>query len=77
MTIKESLMRNIMKQASVRWADGSYDHTRTCILCGRATCKDPVYKDFYKEIITTKSYWNWLEQNNLKEDSNEIISEGV
>jgi hypothetical protein len=67
-------MREQNLRCSVRWADGTYDAQRICILCDTETCKDPVYKDCYKEIVTKKSYWNWMEQNNLQEDSNNEIT---
>lgn len=57
-----------MKQTSVRWNDGSYDHSRVCDECGLENCLFPVHKDFYKEIVTKKTYWNWMEENNKTED---------
>lgn len=51
------------ERASVRWNDGTYDASRICDECGRHDCSYPVHKDSYKEIVTKKSYWNWLEEN--------------
>lgn len=53
----------MMSKCVVRWHDGSHDNNRTCLDCGLENCPNPVYKDYYKEIITKKSYWNWVEGN--------------
>lgn len=53
----------MIRKSLVRWNDGTYDGVRTCRECGLDNCKDPVYGDFYKEIVTKKSYWNWIEEN--------------
>lgn len=58
-----------MTHCVVRWQDGSHDNNRTCEICGlgpvdhnnSSTCQYPVYKDYYKEIITKKTYWDYLE----------------
>ena len=57
--MKEHLLR-----ASVRWADGTYDHKRPCEICGDENCLYPVYKDYYREI---KSRHAW-EQEQVETD---------
>jgi hypothetical protein len=54
---------------SVRWADGTFDAKRTCDECGLDTCAYPVHKDYYAEIVTTKTYWNWMEENEENENA--------
>lgn len=71
------MMREQNLRAAVRWADGTYDASRTCIECGLDNCPFPVYKDCYKEIISKKSYWNWMEENNKKESSDDITRESL
>jgi DNA-directed RNA polymerase specialized sigma24 family protein len=61
----------MMTHCVVRWQDGSFDNNRECIVCGAkgteehvSTCKNPCYKEFYKERIVTKSYQNYLDDLN-------------
>ncbi len=53
---------------TVRWNDGTYDRKRVCDECGKQDCKYPVYTDYYREIIVTKAYRNWLEGNGAQDD---------
>jgi len=62
-----------MTHCVVQWQDGSYDNNRECIVCGAkgtnehtSTCKNPCYKEYYKEVVTQRSYWNWNDANNAK-----------
>lgn len=70
-------MREQNLRSSIRWADGTYDSSRTCDECGLETCQYPVHNDVYKEIISKKSYWDWMAQNNLKEGSDELSRESL
>lgn len=70
-------MREQNLRSSVRWLDGTYDAKRVCDECGLENCLYPVYKDYYKEFISKKSYWNWMEENNLKEDSDEFTTQSL
>lgn len=51
----------MIPKSVVRWNDGTYDKKRKCDECGLDNCSYPVYNDCYKEIITKKTYWNYLE----------------
>jgi hypothetical protein len=48
-------MNDKLLKASIRWADGTYDHVRTCIECGLDTCSKPVYPERYKIISSSKA----------------------
>jgi hypothetical protein len=48
---------------TIRWQDGTFDRSRTCIECGKDNCQYPVYKERYKEIVVSKSYKKWEEDN--------------
>lgn len=63
-------MDHKIRSMSVRWQDNSYDHKRVCDECGKPNCSYPVYNDFYREVVTKKSYWNWAEKNNENTNSN-------
>lgn len=54
----------MMSQCVVRWNDGTYDRNRICDQCHRSDCKYPTYSESerYKEVITKKSYWDWLDK---------------
>jgi hypothetical protein len=58
----------------VVWADGTYDHKRSCDECHAPVCQNPVHTDKYKEIGesrylteqedgTSTTYWSWLANN--------------
>lgn len=64
-------MREQNLRSSVRWLDGTYDSSRACDECGLENCQYPVHNDCYKEIVTKKTYWKWMEENNLKENGEE------
>lgn len=38
----------MLDKAVVRWADGSYDINRTCVMCQTSKCVMPVYTERYK-----------------------------
>jgi len=58
-----------MKQKdTIKWNDGTYDVKRICDECGLTTCHYPVHTDYYKEIVISKSYRNWLEGNNVNKE---------
>ncbi len=46
------MSKNIVDSAVVRWNDGSYDVSRTCVMCGSPSCSMPVHHDNYKIKIT-------------------------
>ena len=54
----------MMTHCVVRWQDGSHDNNRECIECGKVNCPYPVYKDYYKEIVTKKSYQKYMDDLN-------------
>lgn len=43
--------------SGVRWQDGSYDP----------------YQERYKEVVTKKSYWNWVEENSPQDETGVYI----
>ncbi len=45
----------------VRWQDGSYDP----------------YHDNYREIVTKKSYWNWVEENAPQDEDGVYIESAI
>jgi DNA-directed RNA polymerase specialized sigma24 family protein len=47
----------MMKKALVRWQDGTYD----------------AYADNYREIVTKKSYWDWVEGNNVTDEDGLLV----
>jgi hypothetical protein len=38
----------MMDTAVVRWNDGTYDVSRECVMCGSASCPNPVHHERYK-----------------------------
>ena len=62
--MKEHLLR-----ASVRWADGTYDHKKPCELCQDENCLYPVHKDYYREVVISPAFLNWLISNTEKDES--------
>lgn len=59
-------------RAVVRWQDGTHDNHRVCTDCSKLDCKCPVYPDSYREIVTKKSYIDWMEENGRRNEDDEL-----
>lgn len=66
----------MLSHCIVRWNDGSHDNQRTCDDCGLDNCATPVYKDYYREVVTKVSYWQWAESQTVQSDSGEVHLNG-
>ncbi len=66
------MSKNIVDSAVVRWNDGSYDVSRTCVMCGSPTCSMPVHNDNYRIKIT-----GILDLIEEKQEFTELQSMGV
>lgn len=66
---------------SILWANGDTETPKdnyTCILCANNVCPRPVLRGVeYHEVVTKKSYWNWLESNSSFDEETSNLREPV